>query len=185
MSIIVEALKKAQGPGKTIPPSRREDMLLPSRPRARKPEVKKRITAWIIASFLLLGVVSFYFLSLNLIKKILPTSPSTDDFAALREEAEKPSYVLRPVEESQPIIASLPMIPSPRVASSLSLTFAEVKKSIDLSGIMYTPEKPLVVVNGNVWGEGDYIGKFKISKIEKDFIRVTSGDQEFIVRLKR
>ena len=188
MSIIVEALKKAQGSLKTTFPSRREDTSSPRRPQAIKPKIKKHITVWVVASFLLLVVLSFYFLSHNLIKENLPTSPPTYPSVALKEEVEKPSHVLRPVEkENPPIISSLPIIPSPPpAASSPSLTFAEVNESIDLNGIMYTSEKPFAVINGNIGvSEGDYIGKFKISKIEKDFIKVTSGGQEFIIKLKR
>jgi len=187
MSIIVEALKKAQGSLKTTLPSRREDTSSPRRPQIKKPKIKKHITAWAVASFLLLVVISFYFLSPNLIKETLPTSPPTYPSVALKEEVEKPSHVLRPAEEENPpIISSLPIISSPPPVASLpSLTFAEVNKSIDLDGIMYTPEKPLAIINGAVWGEGDYIGKFEISKIEKDFIEVTSGGQEFVIKLKR
>ena len=175
MSIIVEALKKAQESLKTTLPSGREDTSPPLWLQVRKPKIKKHITAWVIASFLLLAVLSFYFLNHNLIKEILPTSPPADDSVALKEEAEKPSYMVRPIEEE-----NLPIIPS-----SPSLTFSGVKEPIDLNGIMYTPERPLAIINGSVLGEGDYIDKFKISKIEKDSVKITSEGQEFIIKLKR
>lgn len=187
MSIIVEALKKAQGSLKTtISPSSR-NIPLPPQPEQRKPKIKKHITAWVIASFLLLAVLSFYFLNHNLIKEILPTSPPIDDSVALKEEVEKPSYALGPIEkENPPIISSLPIISSPPpVTPSPSLTFSEVKELIDLKGIMYTPEKPRALINGSVLGEGDYMDKFKISKIEKDSVKVISEGQEFIIKLKR
>ena len=181
MSIIVEALKKAQGSLKTtISPSSR-NIPLPPQLKQRKPKIKKHITAWVVASFLLLAVLSFYFLNHNLIKEILPTSPPIDDSVALKEEVEKPSYALGPIEKENPPIISSP----PPVTPSPSLTFSEVKELIDLKGIMYTPEKPRAVINGSVLGEGDYMGNFKISKIEKDSVKVISEGQEFIIKLKR
>ena len=187
MSIIVEALKKAQGSLKTTFPSRREDTSPPPGLEVRKSKIKKHITVWVVTSFLLLAVLSFYFLSHNLIKETLPTSLPTDDSVALKEEVEKPSYALGPIEkETPPIISSLPIISSPSpVTPSPSLTFSEVKELIDLKGIMYTPEKPRALINGSVLDEGDYMGKFKISKIEKDSIKVISEGQEFIIKLKR
>lgn len=197
MSIIVEALKKAQGSLKTTLSTRGRNAPSLPPPEMRKPRIKKHIGVWVFTSLILLAAASFYFLNRNLTKKdLLPISPAPtitgsvalkEEPAALKEE-ESPQILF-----PSPSLASVPAptltpAPSPATAPAASpppLTLAVVNKAIDLDGIMYTPKKPLAIINGGVWGEGDYIGKFKISKIEKDFVKITSEGQEFIIRLRR
>ena len=68
---------------------------------------------------------------------------------------------------------------------SLFITQTSVNGSIKLNGVMYKPDKALAVINGSIWAEGDRIGNFKIDEIGRDFVRVSAGKREFVVRLKR
>jgi len=65
------------------------------------------------------------------------------------------------------------------------ITEEAVSEEIKLTGIMYTQAHPLAVINDNVWSEGEDIGKFRIVKIGKDFVKVASDNKEFTVKLKR
>lgn len=70
-------------------------------------------------------------------------------------------------------------------AQSLELSPDQVTDVIHLTGIMYTPKKPLAVVNGGVWSEGEYIGKFKIQEIGQDFLKISSNGRESVIKLRR
>lgn len=181
MSIIVEALKKAQGRS-----SRKKlanagpETAKPSYSEFRKPRMRKRTEVWVVASILFLAIPVLYFLNRSSTKAPLSITSSIEPPAPLKETPEKASYVLHPVKEENTVPSPPAPLPQPP-----AITLAEVNKSIDLNGIMYTPEKPLAVINGYIWGEGDYIGEFRVSEIKEDFVKVTVDEQGFVIRLKR
>jgi len=168
MSIIAEALKKAQK-------SSLEE-------KAREIPVKfnfsrLRVYAIFIASGIVLALlipallppVRALLKEYKTSKETLPASPS---YALKADEIEKPKVE---VEIAEAVVQAV-LAP---------ITLAEVNETIKVSGIMYTPQKPLAVINDSIWGEGDIVGKFKIIEIERDFIKVDSSGREFIVKLKR
>ena len=163
MSIIAEALKKAQ---KSSPGGRSRKI-----PASRK-ERRARVYAIFAASGTALLLL---ILALSLLGRALLKEYKT----AKKASTGSPSYALKADEVKQEEIAkSAFLLPA-------FITLAEVNEEIKVSGIMYTPQKPLVVINDSIWCEGDTVGKFKITKIEKDFIKVDSSGREFIVKLKR
>jgi hypothetical protein len=201
MSIIVEALKKAQGPLKQAARSTVKDAvsLPPSVAEKSKPKTKKHIGVWIFALFLLIGGLSFHFLrppSPSGGSALLKNEPGAlKETAALREEIiesantnvseVEPRSIPESVEASTPTPtpAPIPAAPSPR-PSSPALTLAMVSEAIDLDGIMYIPGRPRAIINGAIRREGDRIGKFTLSKIEANLVRITSKGQDFIIRLR-
>lgn len=55
---------------------------------------------------------------------------------------------------------------------------------INLEGIIYDPEgNSFVVVSGDVFAEGEFIGKFKLEKIKKDKIILQNGENTHIIEL--
>ena len=50
---------------------------------------------------------------------------------------------------------------------------------------MYTPKKPLAVINSNIWGIGDVVNDFKIVEIKEDSVKVMAESQEFVIKLKK
>ncbi|MGB2705658.1 MAG: hypothetical protein WBC74_02210 [Candidatus Omnitrophota bacterium] len=161
MSIIAEALKKAQKS-----PSQRKKTFKPNFVRLRV-----YLVFAAAGSALLLAILLLSFLGRSLLGR--------NEKVAGPAAAASPSYALEADEVKQEEIAeTAPLLPA-------YVTLAEVNESIKVSGIMYTPKKPLVVINDSIWGEGDTVGKFKIIKIERNFIKVDSNGQDFIVKLKR
>lgn len=61
----------------------------------------------------------------------------------------------------------------------------EVEELIQFTGIMYTQEEPLAVVNGEILSKGENIGEFKILEIGKNFLKIGSNEEEFILKLQR
>lgn len=175
MSIIAEALKKAQETHKEarVGPSKPPE---PSKTTPRKPPLprtKKRAfpfyiyaRAAIIVAFLSVAVFLFYLSKqYSVEEKIAPPE----------EKAESQSYVLWPAETPE---EKFPVVPKP-------ITLNRVSEEINLSGIMYTPQRPLAVINGNIWSEGDEVGNYRILQIGKNFIKVSRDGEEFEIRLKR
>jgi len=163
VSIIAEALKKAQ---KSSSEGRSVEIPAPRKKRGVR----------VYAIFAASGTALLLFiLALSLSVRTLLKEYKT----AKKAPSESPSYALKADEIKREEIAEpAPILPA-------FITLAEVNKEIKVSGIMYTPQKPLVVINDSIWCEGDTVGKFKIIKIERDLIKVDSDGREFTVRLKR
>jgi len=172
MSIIAEALKKAQ---KDSP--EKENVEKFASGEHRKTRVKFDLSrlrgyAVFVASF---AVFLLLISALPMLGRVLLKGRETEK----KSPIERPSYapkVDRIAQEKTP--PEVPLVP-------VFITLAEVNEAIEVSGIMYTPEKPLVVINDSIWAEGDTVGDFNIVKIEKDFVKVNSNGREFIVKLKR
>ena len=177
MSIIAEALKKAQQSSKKkansaqLPPS---------------PEPKENFLTIIAGTskpirFASLGIALFLvgFLVILFHQSTQPLKvKAKEELKEAPKEAIPLSHIARIKKPSVQGKNPVATLKSP-------VTLNEVNDSIKLSGIMYTPQKPLAVINGNIWGVGDYIGKFEIVSIYETYIKVSVKDQEFIVKLKR
>lgn len=185
MSIIAEALKKARKP--SLAKKKVSSFEKPKEPEKQKTPKKKHSPAfYLYATFAFTVVV----LSLTVVfytmrSKAVTTSPQT-----VVEVIEKAPYVAPVVPAKPPVVPVKKELrkppPRPRILKPVAtITSAEVNRSINLSGIMYTQEKPLAVINDAVWAEGEHIGKFEIVDIEKDFVKVVSSGQEFIIKLRR
>lgn len=178
MSIISEALKKAEIPSPIIPkygPEKSGDKKETKSRGIKKPLNKKWVfaaSAAVISIIVSAYFISYYFLNKKVI--VNKAEAAKEPLAAPSAPSEKAQAEV--VKKEKPLAAS---------AMPLLLTIDEVDKAINLTGIMYTPKKPLAVINGDIWGESERVGKFQILEIREDFIKVGSGNQTFIVRLKR
>ena len=184
MSVISEALKKAQNISQTTPPE--------SPPTLRRPEpVKKRpekrsiplsivITAYALITFIFLSVALVYF-----IKQQTAQNKFTDSTLSTlpRNVAMNRGLPMRAVPN--PAMRKRPVALLSTPSAPMSAQPASFDETIKLNGIMYTPEKPLAVINDNVWSEGEYIGIYQIVDIGKDFIKLDANGQEFVIMLKR
>lgn len=203
MSIVTEAFEKAHGSfrhetkttsiiqeafEKTASPSRNQEHAK-RRAKRQLPFTFNRY-AWIlvVCALLLFGGSVFYILyqraldSASIIPAAISVAPIeeavTDEY---RQSAD--AKITDDAEIAEENIESpFPISPEPEASI---VVLAEVKELIALDDIVYTPERPLAIINGSLCGEGDNIGKFKISKIGKNFIKITSEGQEFIIELKR
>lgn len=167
MSIIAEALEKAQkSEQKTADLSRGNAPLRNPKPKSRAifPFLRRFLVILLALSFIPLA----YFLWHNPAKN--PTPPPPEE-----PVHEEPIVSVETVEEP----LQIPVLPITVKEEGFPL------KTIKLTGIMHAPEKPLAVINGSIWGEGEYIEKFKILEIGKDFLRLEKDGRVFTVRLKR
>lgn len=57
-------------------------------------------------------------------------------------------------------------------------TSLPVTEKSQLEGIIWSEDKPMAIINGEIVGEGQIIGDKKIIKIEKDSVIVESQDGE-------
>ena len=168
MSIIADALKKAERASSARARDKSAEPKKETKPEEKKTSFFSRGIFPAVLLFLLAVSALFYFLSRDLEKNETMPFAEPQDIRRVRPAAET--------------VAKEELSPAPALPY---ISLAEVNKAIQLSGIMYTPEKPLAVINNSVWGEGDFVDKFKISEIGKDFLKVVSGSQEFTVKLKR
>lgn len=170
MSIISEALKKAQDTSVKfkIPHSKVSRGKIPHEGTKRSKSHAYSII--VVCVFLLFSVVVFFFFS-------QPTPiPSVDSKNFTIEPAKDTPHAAQASVKKEEIMA-----PAQRV----KLVPQDIKSRMDLNGIMYTPGRPLVVINDNIWAEGDTVSGFQILKIEENSVKVSSNGQEFIIRLKR
>ena len=57
--------------------------------------------------------------------------------------------------------------------------------SLDLSGVIYDPVRPMAIMNGRLVGVGDSASGAKILRIEKDSVRISFGGREETIRIKK
>ncbi len=62
---------------------------------------------------------------------------------------------------------------------SYKISFSEIK----LEAIIYSKDKPLAIINGNLYKEGEKIGEYKIVKINEDKVVLKKGKEEFNLML--
>lgn len=174
MSIIAEALKKAE---ETPPPSRRWR----DKPVRRREIFDKKIVYFALgamALFVLVGL-TFYFT-----RSILKNRPSQVYTQVIPETSAKDLLSAKPTVKKE--LKTLPI--KEKKLDSLppdKETLLTINGLVDLDGIMYSPEKPMAIVNSAIVIEGDSIGKFKVLKIGKDFVRLDLEGQQYLVRLKK
>lgn len=53
----------------------------------------------------------------------------------------------------------------------------------NLMGILFTPDRPLAMINSQILGVGETIGDFTVSEIGEDSVTVRRGDETVILRL--
>ena len=53
---------------------------------------------------------------------------------------------------------------------------------IVLQGIMYSPGSSTVVINNDIFHEGDFIGKHKLKKIKPNGVIMISGGEEYFIK---
>jgi len=167
MSIITDALKKNQSPRttelkKTHPEAKKENPII-----SKKNKKNLVIVLIVFLGGLLVYFSHYYTVTMPQAKHYL--APPKTYSQAYQKSMDLP-FVVEPVEKKK--------IVSPVVLNS-------VDKIVNLNGIMYTPERPLVVINDSIWTEGDSVKGFLISEIGKDFVKVSQDGQEFILKLKR
>lgn len=56
--------------------------------------------------------------------------------------------------------------------------------SLKLSGIIFSKDEKVAIVNGEIVKEGDYIGNYIIDKIEENKVVLKKGDEKFILELE-
>ncbi len=54
-----------------------------------------------------------------------------------------------------------------------------------LTGIIWDPRNPQALINGEVFGEGSFIGKFKIIKIYDDHVTIGSDSDSLELRMEK
>lgn len=161
MSIIAEALKKIQES-----PPRRSERKFPEEAgrKERKGSFYIYVGLFTVILFFVFAGHMFGLWSMKPTKQIEEILPTM----------ERPAFVGEAEVLEEPAGTAAPIV-----------KYADLIKKINLNGIMYTSEKPLVVINDSIWGVGDAVGDFKIVEIQEDFIAVSSGDEKFIIKLKR
>ncbi|MFC1576456.1 hypothetical protein ACFL3J_02160 [Candidatus Omnitrophota bacterium] len=200
MSIITDALKKAQGssPDVQAPPPRvekkrpivslpprkkivpkpapKDDFLYIPKPEPVKPahtnepfHTPASIAAMAIVALIILGLGAFFILE----KTSKEASPGPTSANA---KAGASSFAYEVGAES-PVTAGETSKPATQAS--------EINETIALTGIMYSQKKPLAVINNAILGEGEKIGKFQIRAIEKNSIRISSDDKEFVVKMRQ
>jgi len=180
MSIIAEALKKAQKTparpavtpqGKT-PPQDRKNV---SQPKPKSPIFFVRL--FVILVFFL-SAITLFILFRNDNQASHAGSPDinaeTVNASPVINTGPMSPEPLKPVEEAP---ATPPITPS--------IIHRDISDVVKLNGIMYTPKKPLAVINGSIRGVGDYVQEFKILEIGKDFVKVGSAEEEYVLKLQR
>lgn len=53
---------------------------------------------------------------------------------------------------------------------------------ITLQGIMYSPGASAVVINKDIYREGDYIGKYHIKKIDQNSVTLENDGKEYFIK---
>lgn len=179
MSIIAQALEKAEksarGAGKT-------KRFRPGIPEVKEIKAEKRrpsMQGATVIFLVLLIAAAAYAVNRSLITGgFTAKTPAAREISEVRGIADAPSAALPPLAEAKESAKILPTVPK-------ALTPDDVKDMVRLTGIMYTPERPLAVVNDAVWSEGEHVGDFKILKIGEDFLKVDRDGSEFVLKLKR
>jgi len=176
MSIIFEALEKAQ---KKSRPARTPKT---KATKIRKMHPRSRLKYAPLILVILVGGAAAYFLSsspharawfdtlkIAVIQNDRGVSENADDRVV------KVNKVLS--TERNPGPSSLGVLKRPE--------HMDVDEIVKLSGIMYTPEMPLAVINDAIWCEGESIEEFRIQEIGKDYLILDSGGKEHTIRLRR
>jgi len=185
MSIITEALKKAERTSKKI----LTPLSLPDKPinttmGAKRKDLKPSRRRILIAIIVFTAIVfsGVYFLDhMHLSSRDTIKQPRGDNFSSHDAAVDADAAYIVP---STPDRNEETLTARATISSDL-ITSDEISREIRLSGIMYTPKRPLAVINNAIWAKGERVGRFNISEIGRDFVKLESQGQEFIIKLKR
>ena len=172
MSIIADALKKAQKisqiPKKIDKARPKESSPMPIEKKSYSS--KKPYLVAVLVLILALGVATFLYLNpknFSSPSEIKITLPKTQVPApAVKKALDNNDFSENNFQSNTP-------------------SNTDALRSLKLSGIMYTPKRPLAVINGNVWEEGEIVEEFTILEINENSIKVSADNQEFVIQLKR
>lgn len=179
MSIIAQALEKAERSTRVASKTGRFRPVAPVVKKIKADKRRPSLRGATVIFLVLLIVAAAYAVNRSLI---------TGGFTAKTLVARKISKVRDMINAPS---AALPLAAEAKESAKISpavpkaLSPDDVKSMVRLTGIMYTPERPLAVVNDAVWSEGEHVGEFKILKIGEDFLKVDRSGSEFVLRLRR
>lgn len=176
MSIIAEALKKAKDRNGNKEPFKIsiKDVVSPDTTIKKAPNKKSTFRFFVILSVLFGGLFLISYSWYSVAIHTPETLTANEEIPAIEEAPPKHTYVKK---EILPTMESL--------NTAIPITISQVNNSLQLSGIMYTPKKPLAVINSNIWGIGDVVNDFKIVEIKEDSVKVMAESQEFVIKLKK
>ena len=178
MSIIQEALKKAQDTQEAPPPlSQPQPAVTETAPfRAEPPAPSKAvfkpvmIAAFAAALIITAGFGAHFFSS---IKKSFPAKTNPPDTAIQQQVTYKPAAT--PVPEPKG-----PLAPIQKMADLKSA----VPPKLILNGIMYIETGPRAIINGNTVEVGDSVSGAEVRRINRDNVVLTFNDAEITIDLK-
>lgn len=182
MSIIAEALKKVQKT--SVKPEAKPQDKTPFQDRRNVSHPKPKSPIFFIRLFIILvfflSAITLFILFRNDSQVLYVGSADVYTKAAnassiIDTDPSKPQPI-EPVKDGK-VPATAPI--------GSGLIPANINELVKLNGIMYTPKKPLAVINGNIRGIGDYVEEFKILEIGKDSVTVGSAEEEYVLKLQR
>lgn len=176
MSIIQEALKKAQGADKTVKPS----VTLRNVPIQAKRSSNKKSLLYIIIAVAAIVMITMIFIKHAASRKPAPvTSPA---LASAVKQALPPPIEKAAEEVPAPVEAPEPAIVEERAAPVLPVIPQE--KELVLSGIMHLDGGSQAIVNNITVMEGDTIDGATVKKITDNSVVLKRNDAETILHLK-
>jgi hypothetical protein len=173
MSIIAEALKKAKDRTENIKISL-ADVASLNTPKINIHKKNNTIRLAIIFLILFGGLFLASYSWYSLITNASAPISINEETPIMPEQTTKHTYVEKEGSLNRESLST-----------AIPITISQVNNSLELSGIMYTPKKPLAVINNNIWGVGDTVSGFRILEIKEDAVRVGMESQEFVIKLKK
>ncbi|MCM8782300.1 MAG: general secretion pathway protein GspB [Candidatus Omnitrophica bacterium] len=190
MSIIQEALKKAQG---YIDDQRRTQdrrpehhAFLEKKESASHPRRRPIRSKWIVAiASIILFAISGYILQ----QRFLSKKNSKDRAEGAGElvttiegGASHQEVIYKPITKIEPRFEEERAAPAQDTLTSD--TRPQYPKLL-LNGIMYLAKKPQAIINGSIVEEGDMVSGATVMKIEKNSVVLKFDDTEMILSLKK
>lgn len=174
MSIVQEALKKAQNYIDEQKASQKENIEEPKRNAGISDKKRHKIIPLFFAGFIILSIFAVkQFLPLGKFRLTTPPAKSDPVDAASRQEV---SYkAITPRIEPVPLPDPTPLHEIRKVTSAPNLV---------LNGIMYFSDGPQAVINGSRVAEGGIIGGAKVVRINKNNVVLNLDDLEITLNLK-
>ena len=182
MSIITDALKKAQKERFPGPPSLKKNIESGTDVSTQRPTTAAKALNWpmpyaITTAVLSLVIVAIYLTTL--FHSALPKKTAVNERTA-KSEAQKHAAPSKPA--TAPTVKIEPFsITIPRIVSPAAVP---VKASLDLTGIMYLPTSPQAVINGSTVKEGDVVDGYTVMKIYPESVKLSSDGVDTELKLK-
>jgi len=174
MSIIADALKKAESArrgSEAIAPGRGAETKMGGPARSGRHAAYAMLIAMAVILFIVSGSIAFL-----IIRDNARNGPADDDrrIGGIDSLRYKTASLLSAETPASEIPLSLPPI-----------LLAAESGELDLSGIMYAPDRPMAVVNNNIYSVGDSVRGFAIVEIGRDYVIFTDGETKHAVKLNR